>query len=212
MKKIEKIHYITQDLPGKPHWQLAEEACKGGIRWVQLRVKNKTEEEWLEIAWKVSKVCRKYGSKLIINDHVEIARMVRADGVHLGKTDMDPVEARILLGNDAIIGGTANTILDIDKLNGKVDYIGLGPYKFTVTKEKLSPILALDGFRDIMELCRDRSLSVPVIGIGGIRKEDVPLLLQTGIYGIAIASGIGMSDSIDTTADEWINLLKEAVI
>lgn len=212
MKKIEKIHYITQDLPGKPHWQLAEEACKGGIRWVQLRVKNKTEEEWLEIAWKVSKVCSKYGSKLIINDNVEIARIVRADGVHLGKTDMDPVEARILLGNDAIIGGTANTILDIDKLNGKVDYIGLGPFRFTVTKEKLSPILELDGLREIMEQCRDRSLTVPVISIGGIRKEDVPLLLQTGIYGLAIASGIGMSDSVETTADEWINLINEAVI
>lgn len=212
MKKIEKIHYITQDLPGKPHWQLAEEACKGGIRWVQLRVKNKTEEEWLEIAWKVTKVCSKYGSKLIINDNVEIARIVRADGVHLGKTDMDPVEARILLGKDAIIGGTANTILDIDKLNGKVDYIGLGPFRFTVTKEKLSPILELDGLREIMEQCRDRSLTVPVISIGGIRKEDVPLLLQTGIYGLAIASGIGMSDSVETTADEWINLINEAVI
>jgi thiamine-phosphate pyrophosphorylase len=211
MKKIGKLHYITQDIPGKPPWLLAEEACKAGIRWVQLRVKNKSDEEWLEIALKVSAVCHKYGTVLIINDHVELARIVCADGVHLGKADMDPGEARVLLGKDKIIGGTANTMKDIERLIGKVDYIGLGPYRFTETKEKLSPILGLDGFRDIMEQCSDNQLDIPIIGIGGIRKDDIPLLLQTGIHGVAVASGIGKSSSVKKAAEEWVNLLNDPV-
>lgn len=208
MNKINNLHYITQDVPGKSHWQLAEAACKGGVRWVQLRVKNKSEEEWLNIALKTRDVCKKYGSTFIVNDNVEIAKASKADGVHLGKTDTDPAAARIILGDHVIIGGTANTFDDIVNLiNKRVDYIGLGPYRFTATKEKLSPILGLEGFRRVINQCALKNFSTPVIAIGGILKVDIEQLLQTGVHGVAVASGIGLTPNIEKAANEFVELL-----
>jgi thiamine-phosphate pyrophosphorylase len=210
MKKISRLHYITQEEPGKSHWQLADEACQGGVQWVQLRIKNKSYDEWMDIAVKTLAVCRKYGSKLIINDNVDIAKESKADGVHLGKTDMDPSVARKVLGDDVIIGGTANTFDDIKELAGKrVDYIGLGPFRFTTTKEKLSPVLALEGYRRIMHQCASEEINMPVIAIGGILKEDVMPLLQAGVYGVAVASSIGLAQDIRNAAVEFVETLKE---
>ncbi len=99
-------------------------------------MKNKSYEEWLQIAKEVKSVCDKYQTILIINDNAEIAKEIDADGVHLGKNDMSVAEARAILGKDKIIGGTANTVEDIEYLQSAgVDYIGLGPYKFTETKK-----------------------------------------------------------------------------
>jgi thiamine-phosphate pyrophosphorylase len=211
MEKISRLHYITQEVPCKSPWQLADEACRGGARWVQLRIKNKSYDEWMDAALKTLAVCRKYGSKLIINDNVDIAKESKADGVHLGKTDMDLSMARKVLGEDVIIGGTANTFDDIKKLAGKrVDYIGLGPFRFTTTKEKLSPLLSLEGYRRIMDQCASEKISIPVIAIGGILKEDVMPLLQTGAYGVAVASSIGLAQSIHDAALEFVEILKES--
>lgn len=210
MKNISRLHYITQEIPGKKHWELADEACRGGVRWVQLRIKNKSYDEWMDAALKTLTVCRKHGSKLIINDNVDIAKESKADGVHLGKTDVDPSLARKILGDDAIIGGTANTFSDIKELADKrVDYIGLGPFRFTTTKEKLSPVLAFAGYHRIMHQCTSEKISIPVIAIGGILKEDVMPLLQTGVYGVAVASSIGLARSIHDAALEFVELLKE---
>lgn len=209
MKKISRLHYITQEIPGKTHWQLAEKACAAGVGWVQLRIKNSSHDEWLDIALKTLAVCKKYGSKLIINDNVDIARESKADGIHLGKTDMDPTLARKLLGDDVIIGGTANTFDDIKNLDEKrVDYIGLGPFRFTATKEKLSPVLALAGYQRLMRQCALHKINIPVIAIGGILREDVIPLLQTGVYGVAVASSIGMARDIHVAAVEFVELLK----
>src|ERR1035437_10002712 len=124
-KTISYLHYITQETAGITHDELALSACLSGVDWIQLRVKNKSYSEWLDIALKTELVCRKYNVKLIINDNVSIAKAVNADGVHLGKTDMSPLEARLLLGADAIIGGTANTFEDIKILAASgIDYIG----------------------------------------------------------------------------------------
>jgi thiamine-phosphate pyrophosphorylase len=209
MKKISRLHYITQEVPGKSHWELADEACQGGVQWVQLRIKNKSYDEWMDVAVKTLAVCRKYGSKLIINDNVDIAKESKADGVHLGKTDMDVSVARKVLGEDVIIGGTANTFDDIKKLAGKrVDYIGLGPFRFTTTKERLSPVLALEGYRRIMHQYYAEKINTPVIAIGGILKEDVMPLLQAGVYGVAVASSIGLAPHIRGAAVEFLETLK----
>jgi len=187
--QISRLHYITQDtIPGFTHAQLAEEACKGGADWVQLRVKGKGTAEWRKIAEETLAVCRKYNAKLIINDNVRIAKEIGADGVHLGNDDMHPEEAREKLGETFIIGGTANTFFDLESKCRFVNYIGLGPFRFTNTKEKLSPVLGLDGYRQILSSCQSAGINIPVIAIGGINEQDLGELFQTGVYGVAIAS------------------------
>src|ERR1035438_4698604 len=99
-KSISRLHYITQDIAGFTHPQLVELACIGGANWVQLRVKNKQYDEWLKIALETKSICKKYGARLIINDNIQIAKEISADGVHLGKEDMSPNEARKILEDE----------------------------------------------------------------------------------------------------------------
>lgn len=188
---IPRLHYITQDLPDFSHPQLAEFACRGGADWIQLRVKNKSYDKWLMIAQETKIVCLKYGANLIINDNVLIAKVVGAYGVHLGKEDISPKEARKILGDNFIIGGSSNTMDDVRRLMADgCDYIGIGPYRFTSTKEKLNPVLGLQGIKTIAEKFGNQ---IPMIAIGGIKPEDVESLMQTGIHGVAVSSGINLA-------------------
>lgn len=197
--KISKLHYITAN---PAH---AEEACKAGIDWVQLRVKHKNDDDWKMIAEEARIICTRYNAKLIINDSVKLARLINADGVHLGKEDMPPDEARMLLGPDFIIGGTANTIEDIERLSAlKVDYIGLGPFRFTQTKKNLGPLLGLQGYLDLMKECVVRNIKVPIIAVGGVKLNDVAEILATGVYGVAVSSAISESGDIAATAQAFI--------
>jgi thiamine-phosphate pyrophosphorylase len=207
---ISKLHYITQEVEGKTHVQLAEEVCKGGVRWVQLRVKNKTYTEWKAIAINTLAVCRKHHVKLIINDNVELVKEISADGVHLGKQDMSTWEARKILGKKFIIGGTANIFQDIEMhVDAGVDYIGLGPLRFTNTKEKLSPVLELEGYRNILQQCQRRKISTPIIAIGGVRVSDVHNLMQIGVYGIAVAGYINHAEKKEEVIKEFLSQLEE---
>ncbi len=193
---ISRLHYITQEIPGISHANLAADACEGGVRWVQLRIKNKTQADMFAIALETQAICRKWGATFIINDHVALAKEIKADGVHLGKQDMHPSEARKIVGDNFIIGGTANTFEDIQWLNAAgVDYIGLGPFRFTTTKEKLSPVLGLKGFAEIVDQCRNKGITAPIIAIGGLLPEDVHPLLQMGIHGIAVANAIANAEN-----------------
>lgn len=206
-KKIEKLQYITHQSPSSTHCELIQKACLSGVKWVQLRVKNAPYEEWLRYAQNARHCSRETGATLIINDHVEIAKEVGADGVHLGKTDMPPIAARKILGKDAIIGGTANTFEDIQELAKQgVDYIGVGPFRFTITKENLSPILGLEGYQKIAQQCREAGITTPLIAIGGIRVEDVSEILGAGMYGIAAASAIGYGE-ISINAERFIEAI-----
>lgn len=184
--KISRLHYITTNA------QAAELACRGGVRWVQLRVKNLPAAEWRQRALDVQAVCRHHGATLIINDNPHLALAIGADGVHLGKQDLHPAEARALLGPDFIIGGTANTFADVAGLVAAgVDYVGLGPFRFTTTKEKLSPILGLAGYTAIMEQYWAAGFTVPIVGIGGVALADVTTLRAAGLHGVAVAGAIG---------------------
>lgn len=186
--KIETLHYISQGKAPAIHLQNIQKVCECGGRWIQLRLKNKTPKEVLETAIKAKEICRQYGAKLIINDHVEIAKAINADGVHLGKEDMCPGVARKILGNELIIGGTANTYQDIKTLIKKgVDYIGLGPYRYTNTKEKLSPILGIEAYKNIFLVLNEEAKTTPIIAIGGIVKEDIEDLKSVGLYGVAMS-------------------------
>ncbi len=209
-KYISDFQYITQDMIDKSHHELAMATCIAGIDWVQLRVKNKSYAEWLDIALKTQMICRKYHAKFIVNDNVKIAKEAKADGVHLGKSDRSPAEARQILGTNAIIGGTANTFGDIKQLvNEGVDYIGLGPFRFTTTKENLSPVLGLTGYESIIKKCRKNGITIPIIAIGGIKTEDVKSVMETGVYGIAVSSAINKSTAISETVKRFQDNLKQ---
>ena len=130
----------------------------------------------------------------------------RADGVHLGKQDMPPAEARALLGPGFIIGGTANTFADIERLAvAGVDYIGLGPFRFTTTKQNLSPVLGLAGYADLLAQCRAAAINIPLIGIGGITLPDVAPLLGLGLHGVAVASAITKAYPVANAINEFIS-------
>lgn len=169
----------------------AEAVLRGGCRWIQLRMKEAEEREIIAAGRAIRRLCDTYGATFILDDHVELVGATGADGVHLGKNDTPPDEARHVLGPKAIIGSTANTFDDIDRaaLLG-ADYIGLGPFRFTETKKRLSPILGTEGYADIMARCRKEGLALPVVAIGGITAADLPELMETGISGIAISGAL----------------------
>lgn len=166
-------------------------ALEGGIKWVQLRMKEASEEEFLSVGTEVRRLCDQYGATFIIDDHVELVHKLKADGVHLGKNDMPIIEARRILGNDIIIGGTANTFEDIaSHYQATANYIGCGPFRFTTTKKGLSPTFGLVGYRSIMQKVKEAAIDIPVVAIGGITAEDIPGIMQTGISGIALSGAI----------------------
>mgnify|MGYP002513988824 FL=1 len=166
-------------------------ALEGGIKWVQLRMKDATEDEIISVGTEARKLCDQYGATFIIDDHVELVHKLKADGVHLGKNDMPIAEARNILGKDIIIGGTANTFEDIAAhYQATANYIGCGPFRFTTTKKGLSPTLGLEGYRSIMQKIKEAGINIPVVAIGGITAEDIPDIMQTGISGIALSGAI----------------------
>ncbi|MCK0126324.1 thiamine phosphate synthase [Gelidibacter sp. F2691] len=185
---ISKLHYISQGDSPERHLEHIENACKAGADWVQLRLKNRDEATLLKTAEKAREITQNYHTRLIINDHYKIAKAVKSDGVHLGKTDACPTEAKKHLYSWQIIGGTTNSIEDCKELiEKKVDYIGLGPFRFTQTKSNLSPILGVEGYE---KLLRNLNTKMPIIAIGGITLSDVPEILKTGVYGIAVSGAI----------------------
>ncbi|MBR4306658.1 MAG: thiamine phosphate synthase [Bacteroidaceae bacterium] len=166
-------------------------ALEGGIKWVQLRMKDATEDEIISVGTEVKKLCDQHSATFIIDDHVELVHKLKADGVHLGKNDMPIAEARNILGKDIIIGGTANTFEDIAAhYQATANYIGCGPFRFTTTKKGLSPTLGLEGYRSIMTKVKEAGINIPVVAIGGITAEDIPDIMQTGISGIALSGAI----------------------
>lgn len=166
-------------------------ALEGGIKWVQLRMKDATEDEIISVGTEVKKLCDQHSATFIIDDHVELVHKLKADGVHLGKNDMPIAEARNILGKDIIIGGTANTFEDIAAhYQATANYIGCGPFRFTTTKKGLSPTLGLEGYRNIMTKVKEAGINIPVVAIGGITAEDIPGIMQTGISGIALSGAI----------------------
>lgn len=188
---ISKIHYITQNTTTLNHLQATEIFCLGGADWVQVRIKNEDKATNTTIAKAAKTITDKYNAQLIINDHVELAKEVGAAGVHLGKNDRSPKEARELLGEGFIIGGTANTFADVQYLVEQgVDYIGFGPFRFTETKKNLSPVVGLEGYINLIKACKEANITTPIIGIGGITDADVAQVMNTGIHGIALSGEV----------------------
>ena len=166
-------------------------ALEGGCRWVQLRMKEASREEIVRTGHEVRRLCDAYGATFIIDDHVELVREIRADGVHLGQKDMPVGQARDILGDKVLIGGTANTIEEVCRhYLQTADYVGCGPFRFTTTKKGLAPVLGLEGYRDIVTQMAEQGINIPLIAIGGITAEDIDEILATGVKGIAVSGTI----------------------
>ncbi len=170
-------------------------ALDGGCRWVQLRMKDASDDEIRPIALQAQALCKAKGATFVIDDHVALAKELHADGVHLGKKDMPIAEAREILGNDYIIGGTANTLDDVRAhyRNG-ANYIGCGPFRFTTTKKGLSPVLGIDGYKSIVSGMKAEGIDLPIVAIGGITAEDIPDIMATGVTGIALSGTVLRAD------------------
>lgn len=182
-------------------------ALDNGGKWIQVRWKKATQEERYRLCEKAVNLCRQYQAVCIINDSADIALQTDADGVHLGLTDETVQNARKILGKNKIVGGTANTYEDVlQRVQEGCDYIGLGPFRFTATKENLSPILGIAGFKEIIaKLHEDGILYPPVFAIGGIMLTDVEALRDAGIYGVALSGVITNEPALVTN---FKNLLK----
>ena len=195
---MEKLQYISQGFTIEDQELNIRKALDHGIKWIQVRWKNAPENEFIRLCEISKKLCSDNQTICIINDHVQIAKDIDADGVHLGLKDTSIEIARHILGMNKIIGGTANTISDVlQRMNEPCDYIGLGPLRFTSTKEQLSPILGFEGYEKIIQDLKERSLEIPkIFAIGGVVLEDIELLQQIGIYGVTVSGQITNKPSI----------------
>lgn len=195
---MEKLQYISQGFTIEDQELNIRKALDNGVKWIQVRWKKALENEFIKLCEISKKICSDNQTVCIINDHVQIAKDIDADGVHLGLKDTSIEIARHILGENKIIGGTANTISDVlQRMNEPCDYIGLGPLRFTSTKEQLSPILGFEGYEKIIENLKERSLEIPkIFAIGGVVLSDIELLKQIGIYGVAISGQITNQPSI----------------
>lgn len=190
------VQFITHQTSSVTYEQSAMLALEGGCRWIQLRMKGVDDDDVAPIAKRLLAACRQQGATFIIDDRVELTQAIGADGVHLGRHDMPVAEARKLLGEGFLIGGTANTVDDIRELHRSgADYVGCGPFRFTKTKENLSPILGLEGYAHIMDIVNREAINIPVCAIGGITLADVPAIMATGVDGIAVSGAVLQSDN-----------------
>jgi len=195
---MEKLQYISQGFTIEEQELNIRKAIDCGVKWMQVRWKNAPENEFIRLCEISKKLCSDNQSVCIINDHVQIAKKVDADGVHLGLKDTSIEIARDILGENKIIGGTANTFSEVlQRMKEGCNYIGLGPLRFTSTKEQLSPILGFEGYKKIIDNLKERSLEIPkIFAIGGVVLEDIELLQQIGIYGVAVSGQITHQPSI----------------
>ena len=186
---------------------------EGGCRWIQIRMKDASDEEIKKVVDAVKPKCIETGTFLLLNDRVELAKELNVCGVHLGKDDMPVSKARMLLGAAAVIGVTANTYADVAAVsNLDIDYYGLGPYAETQTKKNLAPVLGLKGIRDICYEMENNNILIPHVAVGGITIEDVLPLLEAGVNGIAVSSAIANAEDIVKATKNFLDLLPHTSI
>lgn len=193
---IPKLHYISQGSSPKEHLENIQKACSSGAELVQLQLENTSEQELLKLATSAREITSHFQTRLLINGHYKIAKEVKADGIHLGKSDSCLIVRKHLYAWQ-IIGGTAKNLQECETLIGKeIDYICLAPFRSTTNKDELSPALGLSGYTAIADVLKTET---SIIGFGGVTTKDVTDILETGISGIAVSEEITQDfDSIRT--------------
>ncbi len=204
MKQLDTTMYFITDstfCDEEDFLRRVEEACKGGVTLIQLREKDKTTREYLSIAEKVHQITLKYNIPLIIDDRVDIALAVNAEGVHVGQLDMPVTIARKLMGENKIVGATAKTVPQaLEACEQGADYLGVGAIYPTTTKVK-TILTSVDTLKEIV-----KAVPIKVNAIGGLNKDNIHILKDSGIAGICAVSAIMKADDPCKAAKE----LKEA--
>jgi thiamine-phosphate diphosphorylase len=202
---LPRMQYITHPEEDFSNLAWLEKLADGGISWVQLRIKEDDLAEFhptlhykatfIEIADMLREKTKEFGMILTVNDHPEIARLSDADGIHLGMEDiLEDSETN----GFSIYGGTAHDLTEmkkhpIDKLN----YFGVGPFRETTTKKKIKSVLGTEGYKTLFEEMKKEGIQKPIFAIGGIEENDIPEIMETGVYGIAF-SGLIHKNNFDS--------------
>lgn len=201
-RKNLQLYAITDShwLNGRTLYSVVKESLEGGVTFLQLREKELDEEHFLEEARELQKLCREYQVPFVINDNVDIAAAINADGVHVGQSDMEVGDVRAKLGPDKIIGVTAKTVEQAVLAQERgADYLGVGAVFHTDSKADAKEI----SFDTLKDICK--AVSIPVIAIGGITEENVRELAGSGICGIAVISAIYAQRDIKKAAENLKN-------
>nr|WP_300307972.1 thiamine phosphate synthase [uncultured Anaerostipes sp.] len=184
--------------------QQVKEALEGGITFLQLREKHLSEEEFLREAVEIKRLTDQYQIPFVINDNIEIAQKAGADGVHVGQDDMPVEEVRKILGEDKIIGVSAHNVEEAVRAEqGGANYLGVGAVHTTATKENTSAV----SMEEMKKICQ--TVSIPVVAIGGIKKNNMNVLSGTGVDGIAVVSAIFAAKNIKEETKELLEAVKE---
>ncbi|MDE6811032.1 MAG: thiamine phosphate synthase, partial [Muribaculaceae bacterium] len=202
------LQYITNTQCDKSIPEQVKAVLEGGCKWIQLRMKNATYDELLAMAKEVKALTDPKEAFLIINDSVEVCRDANATGVHLGKMDTPPSKARLELGPLAVIGVTANTFEDIKAVKSlDIDYIGIGPFSDTKTKENLAPVLGLSGISELCNQMKEAEINIAHVAVGGVRLEDIESLLEAGVDGIAVSGAIAFAEDMVEATRQFCRML-----
>ena len=206
-KNIDYSLYLVTDRGlsrGRSILEIVSAAVHGGTTVVQLREKDCSTRDFIEQALAIKEFLKGHGVPLIINDRVDVAQAVKADGVHLGQTDMPLEMAKKILGGSMIIGISAESLQDaIEAEQGGADYLGVSPIYATPTKTDTSPPLGLEGLREIRKVVR-----LPLVGIGGLNRDNAAEVIRNGADGVAVVSAIVAADDPQAAADA----LKQIII
>jgi thiamine-phosphate pyrophosphorylase len=209
LQNIDYSLYLVTDRSlarGRTTLQIVSAAVDGGASVVQLREKECSTRDFIEQALAIKEFLKDRAVPLIINDRVDVAQAVKADGVHLGQTDMPLGTAKKILGNSMIIGISAESLRDaIEAEKGGADYLGVSPIYATPTKTDTAPPLGLKGLREIR-----RAVKLPLVGIGGLTLENSTDVIRNGADGVAVVSAIVAADNPEAAAKALKNVIKEA--
>ena len=200
MKNFDTTLYFITDSTGFSEEEFlcrVEQALKGGATLLQLREKDKTTREYISLAEKVHEITKKYNVPLIIDDRIDVAMAIDAEGVHLGQSDMPVDTARRILGEDKIIGATAKTVPQaLEAYRNGADNLGVGAIYPTTTKVK-TVLTSVDTLKSIV-----KAVPIPVNAIGGLNKDNMSVLKDTGISGVCVVSAIMKADNPQKAAEE----------
>lgn len=204
------LQYITNTSSAMPVVEQVNAVIAGGGRWIQVRMKDASDEEIRKVVEEIMPLCLETESFLLLNDRVELAKTLNVGGVHIGKNDMAPSKARMELGPAAVIGVTVNTIDDILALRGlDIDYVGMGPFRYTDTKKNLSPILGIEGIKLLCDKMEEAEIENPRVAVGGICYDDLEALIRAGVNGVAVSGAIANSKDPAKETERMVKLLSE---
>lgn len=207
MKKfIEKLQFITHDIPQHSHIEQAQIACNAGAKWVQYRCLTKNDDELLKDIHAIAEICDDWGATLIVTDHIHLNGKADIQGFHIEDFEADFTQLREQLEEAVTIGGSATTLEGLIRLAREgADYAGFGPYYTSTTKPNNAALLGIDGYRNAMTELQRLGINLPVLAVGGITINDVDPLMLTGIFGIALSSAINQSDDMSAAYQAFYN-------